>query len=372
MHSGLHITYKNEISGETLEFSNTGGLPAFLTKLVTDAQKPAVTEVAFSAVRETGDKIEVSLQWTESTEETYRTYANGIRTPHGGTHENGLKTAIRKAINNYIETHDIKVKGLKITADDIREGVVAVLSVFLRDPMFESQTKNSLTNPEMESTVDGFVRPALEAWLNNNKTAADAIVGRIVIAARMREASRAAKEEVKRKSPGSKRLSLPGKSRRLQINRRFEDGTVHCGRRLGRRIGEARARQQHASRVAASRKDSQHRRAGHCEVLTNQEISDLVTAIGTGAGEKFNYDNLRYGKIILLMDADADGCHIATLMLDFLFRLMQELIKEGARVPPAQPPLYRVNVGKDTPLGTRRQAQGGNRRRVAGEREEWK
>src|SRR6478752_5582317 len=211
IHSGLKITFKDEHAGQTYELANPGGLPAFLAKLVTDGEKPAVTESAFTAVRDNGGKIEVALQWTESTEENYRSYVNGIRTPNGGTHENGLKSALRKAVNGYIETHDIKVKGLKITAEDIREGVVAVLSVFVREPQFEGQTKQRLNNPEVEGAVDNFVRPALDAWLNNNKTAAAAIVGRIVIAARMREASRAAKEEVKRKSPGSKRLSLPGK-----------------------------------------------------------------------------------------------------------------------------------------------------------------
>lgn len=346
IHSGLHITYKNEISGETLELHNPGGLPAFLTKLVADGQKPAVTEAAFSAVRENGDKIELALQWTESTEETYRSYANGIRTPSGGTHENGLKSALRKAVNNYIETHDIKVKGLKISAEDIREGVVAVLSVFVRDPQFEGQTKQKLNNPEMEASVDSFVRPALEAWLNNNKTAADAIVGRIVIAARMREASRAAKEEVKRKSPGSKRLSLPGKladckSTDVAKTELFiVEGDSAGGSAKQGRNNDTQAVLPLRGKIL------------NCEglitakALGNQEIADLVTAIGTGAGEKFNYDNLRYGKIILLMDADADGCHITTLMLDFLFRHMPELIKKG-HVYIAQPPLYRVNVGKD-------------------------
>jgi len=346
LHSGLHVTYKNEISGETLELANPGGLPAFLKKLVTDGQKPSVTEAAFSALRETGDKIELALQWTESTEETYRTYANGIRTPNGGTHENGLKSALRKAINNYIDTHGIKVKE-KITADDIREGVVAVLSVFLRDPMFESQTKNRLTNPEIETSVDNFVRPALETWLNNNKTAADAIVGRIVIAARMREASRAAKEEVKRKTPGSRRLSLPGKladckSTDMAKTELFiVEGDSAGGSAKQGRSNDTQAVLPLRGKIL------------NCEglvtakALANQEISDLVTAIGTGAGEKFNYDGLRYGKIILMMDADADGCHIATLMLDFLFRHTPKLIEKG-HVYLAQPPLYRVNVGKDT------------------------
>ncbi|MFM8271159.1 MAG: type IIA DNA topoisomerase subunit B [Gemmata sp.] len=346
VHSGLKITYKNEISGETLELANPGGLPAFLARLVADGQKPPVTEAAFAAVRETGDKIEVALQWTESTDEVYRSYANGIRTPQGGTHENGLKSALRKAITSYIETHDIKVKGLKITADDIREGVVAVLSVFLREPMFQSQTKDKLTNTETEAAVDNFVRPALEAWLNNNKTAADAIVGRIVIAARMREASRAAKEEVKRKAPGSKRLSLPGKLADCKSTERDDTELfIVEGDSAG---GSAKQGRNNSTQAVLPLRG----KILNCEglapakVLTNQEISDLVTAIGTGIGEKFAYDNLRYGKIILLMDADADGCHITTLMLDFLFRHMPELIKHG-HVYIGQPPLYRVNVGKD-------------------------
>jgi DNA gyrase/topoisomerase IV subunit B len=347
VHSGLRITYKNEITGETIELANTGGLPAFLAKLVAEGQKPPVTEAAFSAVRENGDKIEVALQWTESTEETYRTYANGIRTPNGGTHENGLKSAVRKAITNYIETHDIKVKGLKITADDIREGLVAIVSVFLREPMFESQTKNRLTNPETESTVDNFVRPALEAWLNNNKTAADAIVSRIIIAARMREASRAAKEEVKRKSPGSRRLSLPGK---LADCKSTDVAKTELFIVEGDSAGGSakQGRDNHTQAVLPLRgKILNCEGLATSKVLTNQEIADLVTAIGTGAGEKFHYEGLRYGKIILLMDADADGCHIATLLLDFFFRHMPELIKKG-HVYIAQPPLYRVNVGKDT------------------------
>src|SRR5205085_8116984 len=138
------------------------------------------------------------LQWTEATDEAVRSYVNGIRTSGGGTHEAGFKAGIARAIRNYIETHDIKVKGLEITADDIREGIVGILSVFVRNPMFQGQTKERLNNPEMRGIVDGFVRPALEAWLNANRTAADQIIGRIVLAARARLASREASAEVKR------------------------------------------------------------------------------------------------------------------------------------------------------------------------------
>jgi DNA gyrase subunit B len=352
IHSGLHITFKNEVSGETLELSNPGGLPAFLAKLVQDGGKPAVTEVSFYTARESGNdsKIEVALQWTESTEENYCSYVNGIRTPNGGTHENGLKGAVRKAVNNFIETHpDVKkaAKGLKITAEDIREGVVAVLSVFVREPQFEGQTKQRLNNPEVEGAVENYVRPALEAWLNANKTAAEAIVGRIVLAARAREASRAAVNEVKRKSPGSRRLSLPGKladckstdweeTELFIVEGDSAGGSAKQGRNnITQAVLPLRGKILNSAELSVER------------VLANQELNDLVTAIGTGAGPKFRYEGLRYGKIILLMDADADGHHITTLLLAFFFMHMNELIKKG-HVYLAQPPLYRLTVGKET------------------------
>jgi DNA gyrase subunit B len=347
IHSGLHITFRDEHGGHVHELHNPGGLPAFLLKLVTDGGKPAVTEAAFSAAREGESKMEIAIQWTESTEETYRSYVNGIRTPNGGTHENGLKSALRKAVNEYIETHDIKIKGLKITADDIREGVTAVLSVFVREPQFEGQTKQRLNNAEVESAVDNFVRPALEAWLNNNKTAADAIVGRIILAAKAREASRAAVIEVKRKTPGSRRLSLPGKLADCKSTDRDETELfIVEGDSAG---GSAKqGRNNNTQAVLPLRgKILNGEDLPTAKVLGNQEIADLVTAIGTGAGDKFHYDGLRYGKIILLMDADADGHHITTLMLDFFFRHAPELIRKG-HVFIAQPPLYRLDVGKET------------------------
>jgi DNA gyrase subunit B len=347
IHSGLRITFKNEISGEMLELANPGGLPAFLAKLVADAEKPAVTELAFSAVRDNGSKVEVALQWTESTEETYRSYVNGIRTPNGGTHENGLKSALRKAVQSYIETHDIKIKGLKITAEDIREGVVAVLSVFVRDPQFEGQTKQRLNNPEMEGVVDGFVRPALEAWLNNNKTAADAIIGRIQLAAKAREASRAAVTEVRRSSPGSRRTSLPGKLADCKsTDRNSTELFIVEGDSAG---GSAKQGRNNAIQAVLPLRGKilNTEDLPTSKALSNQEIGDLVKAIGTGAGDQFRYDGLRYGKIILLMDADADGHHISTLLLDFFLRHMPELIRKG-HVYIAQPPLYRIDVGKET------------------------
>ncbi len=347
IHSGLKILFKNEVSGEHFDLAHPGGLPEFLGRLVQEGQKPAVTEAIFRVARDNGEKMEAVLQWTEATDETIRSYCNGIRTSAGGTHESGFKGAIGKAIRNYIATHEIKIKGLDITADDIREGIVGVLSVFVREPMFQGQTKERLNNPELTSAVEGIVRPALEAWLNGNTTAADQIVGRIVLAAKARLASREAASEVKRKSVTSRRLNLPGKladCRSTNLNE--SELFIVEGDSAG-----GSAKQGRDSRFQAvlplRGKILNSEGLPLAKVMANAELSDLVSALGTGSGEKFNIDGLRYGKVILLMDADADGYHISTLMLTFMFRHLTELIRKG-HVYIAQPPLYRIDVGKET------------------------
>jgi DNA gyrase subunit B len=347
IHSGLKITFKNEATKETFDLTHPGGIPEFLRRLVAEGQKPTVTEQAFTLARQNGEKMEVALQWTESTDEAIRSYVNGIRTSSGGTHENGFKSGIIKAVRNYMETHEVKTKGLTITAEDIREGVVGILSAFVREPMFQGQTKERLNNPEMAAAVDGFVRPALESWLNANKTAADQILGRIVLAARARLASREAATEVKRKSVTSRRLNLPGKladckSTDLDESELFivEGDSAGGSTKQGRNN-----RTQAVLPLRGKILNSEGLTLG--KVLSNAELNDLVSAIGTGAGEKFNLAGLRYGKIILLMDADADGHHITTLLLAFFFRHMTELIRKG-HVYLAQPPLYRIDVGKET------------------------
>jgi DNA gyrase/topoisomerase IV subunit B len=347
IHSGLKITFKNDISGESFDLTHPGGIPEFLVKLVADGQKPAVTEAPFTAVRKDGEKMEAALQWTESTDETIRSYVNGIRTASGGTHESGFKKGLARAIRNYMATHEIKTKGLDITAEDIREGLVGILSVFVREPMFQGQTKERLNNPEMDAVVDNFVRPALEAWLNANMTAADQIVGRIVLAAKARLASREAATEVKRKSATQRRLNLPGKLADCKAAD-LEESELFIveGDSAG---GSAKQGRNNRTQAVLPLRGKILNSEGLVlnKVLANAELADLVSALGTGVGDKFDINGLRYGKIILLMDADADGHHITTLLLAFFFRHMTELIRKG-HVYLAQPPLYRIDVAKET------------------------
>lgn len=347
IHSGLKIHFRNDVTGESFDLAHPGGLPEFLDRLVAEGKKPVVTETMFRVVRENGEKMEAVLQWTESTDEVIRSYVNGIRTSAGGTHENGFRGAIAKAIRNYVATHEIKIKGLDITAEDIREGTVGILSVFVREPMFQGQTKERLNNPEMTSNVESVVRPALETWLNNNTSAADQIVGRIVLAAKARLASREAASEVKRKSVSNRRLNLPGKLADCRSSKLDETELFIVE---GDSAGGS-AKQGRDSRFQAvlplRGKILNAEGLPLAKVLSNAELNDLVSAIGAGVGERFNAEGLRYGKIILLMDADADGYHISTLLLTFLFRYMIDLIRKG-HVYIAQPPLYRIDVAKET------------------------
>src|SRR5213075_1891512 len=156
-------------------------------------------------------RIDLARQWTQSTDEHGRSYVNGIPTGSGGTHENGFRAGLGKAVRNFIEPHNLSAKGVTLTAEDIREGLVAVLSIFVAEPQFQGQTKDRLNNPEVLSAVDSQVRPALEHWLNTNISVAESIVARVILSARAREASRAAQQEVARKSATSGRLTLPGK-----------------------------------------------------------------------------------------------------------------------------------------------------------------
>ena len=317
-----------------------------MQRLVTEGQKPVINSIPFYAKKDGDEQIELMLQWTESTDESFRCFANGIPNPDGGSHEAGLKSGIVKAIRNFMETHDVKTKGLDITASDIREGIVGILSLFLRDPAFQGQTKEKLVNPEIAAVVEGFVRPALETWLSANMNMADQVVGRIILAAKARLASREAAQEVKRKSATQRRLNLPGKLRDCKSGD-AADSELFLVEGISAGGSATMARDNHTQAVLPLRgKVLNSEGLTLTKTLTNQELADLVTALGTGVGDAFNINNLRYGKIILLMDADADGHHITTLVLTFFFRHMRELISKG-HLYVAQPPLYSIEIGKE-------------------------
>lgn len=347
IHSGLKITFRDETKGETYEISNPGGIVDYLKRLVAESNRKPVVDAMFQVSRGNGDRMEVTLQWTEATDELIRSYVNGIRTHSGGTHESGLRSAIVKAVRGYLETHKVPLKGVTITPDDIREGVVGILSVFVREPQFQGQTKERLNNPEMTATVDGMVRPALENWLNSNPSLSDRILGRIVLAARAREASRAAAQEVKRKSVTNRRLNLPGKLADCTSTTRSEHSELFIveGDSAGGSAKQGRnAKYQAVLPLRGKVLNSEG--LTHAKALQHAELSDLVLALGTGIGDSFDLSRLRYGKIILLMDADYDGHHITTLLLTFFFRHLPELIRKG-HLFIAKPPLYKIKVGKD-------------------------
>ena len=219
--------------------------------------------------------------------------------------------------------------------------------MFIQEPQFQGQTKDRLNNPELVSAVDGVVRPALEHWLNHNISLAEAIVARIILAARAREASRAAQAEVSRKSATSTRLNLPGKLSDC-TNSTSEGSEIFIveGDSAGGSAKQGRDRARQAI-LPLRGKVLNTESASLAKVLENKELTDLVTALGCGLGKNFELPRLRYGKIIILADADSDGNHIATLLLTFIYRHLPQLITNG-HVYLAQPPLYRIDIGKDT------------------------
>jgi DNA gyrase subunit B/topoisomerase-4 subunit B len=351
LHKGLTILFLDETAepASSEEFRHEGGIAEYLSKVVAERGKPTVPLAggAFYHARDNGVKLELALVWTEATDEHIRSYVNGIPTPNGGTHENGLRAGIVKAVRNFIETHDLSPKGVTLTAEDIREGVTVIVSTYVVDPQFQGQTKGRLNNPEVASLVDNVVRPALEKWLNDNPTIAEGVIARIILAARAREASRAASQAVTRKTAVSHKLNLPGKladcsstdpeeSELFLVEGDSAGGSAKLGRdRRTQAILPLRGKVLNAEQASLDK------------VSSNKELQDIVNALGCGLGGDFDLGKLRYGKVFLLMDADSDGHHIATLLLTFFYRHLKGLIAHGS-VHIAQPPLYKIELGKET------------------------
>jgi len=354
LHGGLVIVFRDETQTPPVEqtFVHDKGIAEYLPKLVGERGKPPVPANAGLFYMEKEDRearlrLELALQWTEATDDHIRTYVNSVPTPDGGTHDAGLRSAIVKAIRNYISTHRLDPKGVTLTAEDIREGVVAILSTYVHDPQFQSQTKNRLNNPEIAGQVEALVRPALENYLNGNPNWAQAVVARTIVAARAREASRAAQQAVSRKTAVSHRLNLPGKlADCASTNPAESELFIVEGDSAGGSAKQGRDRKTQAI-LPLRGKVLNAEQANNQKLLANKELQDIVSALGCGMGDGLDPGKLRYGRIFLLMDADADGHHIATLLLTFFFRHMRPLIDSG-HVYLAQPPLYRIDIGKQT------------------------
>jgi DNA gyrase subunit B len=349
LNSGVRITIQEESSKKKHDFRYEGGLAEFVKHM-----NHAKTTLSSDPIHFTVDKgsvvVEVALQYNDTYLENVLTFANNIRTVEGGTHLVGFRTALTRTLNNYAVKNNLikstgKEKAETISGDDVREGLTAVVSVNLTEPQFEGQTKAKLGNSDVKGIVQQAVGDRLNDFLENNPPIAKRIIGKAVDAARAREAARKARALTRRKS-ALENSSLPGKL--ADCSNREPDkcelfivegdsagGTAKQGRdRAFQAILPIRGK---ILNVEKARVD---------KMLANEEIRAMITAIGTGIGDEFDPAKLRYGRIIIMTDADVDGSHIRTLLLTFFFRQMAPLIENG-NLYIATPPLYRVKKGKE-------------------------
>ncbi|MBT8192349.1 MAG: DNA topoisomerase (ATP-hydrolyzing) subunit B [Acidimicrobiia bacterium] len=346
LNKGLEIRLSDERDDEHVDtvFKYSGGLVDFI-KYLNGARDPLHGRI-FDA-ESVGDEseLELAMQWTTGYTETVLTFANNINTHEGGTHEEGLRRALTRAVNDFAKAKNlIKEKDPALTGEDIREGLTAVLSVKVRQPQFEGQTKTKLGNTEIRSFVEVALNKAIPEWLERNPGEGRKIVDKCLTAARARLAARQARDLTRRKSL-LESGGLPGKladcsSREPDESELFiVEGDSAAGP----------AKQARDSRVQAvlpiRGKILNVEKARLPKVLQNTEIQALITAVGANIGDEFELEKARYHKIVLLTDADVDGAHIRTLLLTFFFRHMRQLIEAGF-VYIAQPPLYRVKHGK--------------------------
>ena len=343
LNKGLKIIVSE--NGNKHIFHYPGGIQDYIKKIV--GQKTTLMDKPFYVEKEDKSlRLEAAFLWTPNTDTQILSFANSIRTVDGGTHENGFRNGITKAIRAYIDRRKLLPKDITgITGDDVREGLVAIINIYLQgDVEFQGQTKGRL-NSEITSQVEAVINHTLEHYLNENQTLGNTLASRIILSAQARIASRQAKEAVQRKTNISHRLNLPGKLADCATTDKDQAELFICeGDSAGGSSKQARDRKTQAI-LPIRGKILNVETATMSKILANTEIQNLISACGTGIENKFDYSKLRYGKIIIMTDADVDGAHICTLLLTFFYRYLPKIIEEG-HLFIAQPPLYRIDAGK--------------------------
>ena len=340
---GLKITIEDRRDEENVkkaEFCFEGGLKSFVEFLNKNKEKLHPTPIYIERNGET--PVEIAIQYTTAYTENIHTFVNNINTVEGGTHLEGFKRALTKVFNDYARSHNfLKDKDSNLQGEDIREGITAVVSVKVREPQFEGQTKTKLGNSEVTGVVQSMVNDALSTFLEENPNVAKAILEKCVSASRAREAARKARELVRRKS-ALETTTLPGKLADCS-SKVAEDCEVYIveGDSAGGSAKQGRDRKFQAI-LPLWGKMLNVEKARADKIYGNDKLNPVIVAIGAGIGNEFDITKIRYGKVIIMADADVDGAHIRTLMLTFFFRYMRPLIENG-NVYLAQPPLYKLS-----------------------------
>jgi DNA gyrase subunit B len=340
---GLRISFVDErVDGETVEFHYEGGIKDFVS-YINESKDIAHKHVVYFESSTDQGEVEVAMQWNNSYQESVFSFANNVNTHEGGSHLSGFKAALTRTLNDYARTKGLlKEKEDNLDGEDVREGLAAVISVKLAEPQFEGQTKTKLGNPWVRGLVEQAVNQKLAEFFEENPTDARAVINKAISASRARQAARKAREMTRRKS-ALESMSLPGKLADCSINDpSAAELFIVEGDSAGGSAKMGRDRTYQAilplrGKIINSEKNRINK------VLSNNEIQSMITAIGTGFGEEFDLEKLRYHRVIVMTDADVDGSHIRTLILTFLYRQMAELIEQG-HVYIAVPPLYKVKI----------------------------
>jgi DNA gyrase subunit B len=344
LNGGLKIVYENKHTGTKEDFYFEGGIADYVSFLASSRTGIFPSKPFFFDNKSGKVNVQVAFQYGEEDEETIHTYANNINTADGGTHLSGFKTSITRVVNQFARSSGVlKEKEPNLSGEDIREGIIAIISVRLPQPQFEGQTKGKLGSQEVEGVVNRLFAEAITEYFEKNPTIVKNIAERALRAAKARAAAKKASESIKRQGFLGRSGSLPGKlsdcnsedatSTELYI----VEGDSAAGSCKGGRDPEFQAVMPIRGKIINPEKND------YAKLMQNEEVAAIISALGTGIRDDFNINDLRYGKIIIMTDADDDGAHIAALLMTFFYRFMRPLITEG-HLFLAKPPLYRVIV----------------------------